>query len=73
MGQYGCSETPSLLSIGYQVLFPWGNRPGRGSWVVGREADHSPPFSAEVTNAWSYTSNLQYVFMAWCLVKDRDT
>jgi hypothetical protein len=21
-----------------------------------READHSPPFSAEVKNAWSYTS-----------------
>jgi hypothetical protein len=23
----------------------------------GREADHSPPSSAEVKNAWSYTSN----------------
>jgi hypothetical protein len=22
----------------------------------GHEADHSPPFSAEVRNAWSYTS-----------------
>jgi hypothetical protein len=22
----------------------------------GREADHSPPFSAEVNNAWGYTS-----------------
>jgi hypothetical protein len=34
----------------------------------GREGDHSPP-SAEVKNAWLYTSTLQYVFMAWCLVK----
>jgi len=34
-----------------------------------READHSPPSSAEVRNAWSYTSTSQYVFMAWCLVK----
>jgi hypothetical protein len=33
---------PSLLSNGYQGLFPWGvKRPGR-------EADHSPPSSAEV-------------------------
>jgi hypothetical protein len=35
----------------------------------GREADHSPLSSAEVNNAWSYTSTPQYVFMAWCLVK----
>jgi hypothetical protein len=37
----------------------------------GREADHLPPSSATVKNAWSYAS-LQYVFMAWCLVKHRD-
>jgi hypothetical protein len=39
----------------------------RGSFPGG-EADHSPPSSAEVKNAWSYTSTTQYVFMAWCLV-----
>jgi hypothetical protein len=38
----------------------------------GREADHSPPSSTEVKNAWSYTSSPQYVFMAWCLVKHMD-
>jgi hypothetical protein len=38
----------------------------------GREADHSPPSSAEVTNAWSYTSTPEYVFIAWCLIKRRD-
>jgi hypothetical protein len=38
----------------------------------GREADHSPPSSAEIKNAWSYTSTPQYVFMAWYLVKQRD-
>jgi hypothetical protein len=37
----------------------------------GREVDHSPPSSAEVKNAWSYTSTPQYAFMAWCLVKHR--
>jgi len=31
----------------------------------GHEADHSPPSSAEVKNAWSYTSSPHYVFMAW--------
>jgi hypothetical protein len=34
----------------------------------GREADHSPPSSAEVKNAWSYTSTPQYVFMASRLI-----
>jgi hypothetical protein len=33
----------------------------------GRQADRSHPSSAEVTNVWCYTSNAQYVFMAWCL------
>jgi hypothetical protein len=39
---------------------------------LGREADHSPPSSAEVKNAWSHTSTSRYVFMACCLVKHRD-
>jgi len=39
----------------------------------GREADHSPPSSAEVNNACSYSSNPQNVFMTWRLVKHRDT
>jgi hypothetical protein len=38
----------------------------------GREADHSPPSSAEVKNAWRYTSIPQYAFMAWCSVKAQD-
>jgi hypothetical protein len=38
----------------------------------GREADHSPPSSAEVKNAWSYAStHPTNVFMAQCLVKNR--
>jgi hypothetical protein len=43
-----------------------------GVKLPGREAAHSPPSSAEVKNAWSYTSTSQHVFMAWCLVKHRD-
>jgi hypothetical protein len=38
----------------------------------GREADHSLPSSAEVKNAWNYTSIPQYVFMARGLMKQRD-
>jgi hypothetical protein len=49
---------PAVLSLGVQRL--------------GREAEHSPPSSAEVKNVWSYTSTPQYVFTAWCLVKHRD-
>jgi hypothetical protein len=38
----------------------------------GREAQHSPSASAEVKNAWSYSSTPQHVFMAWYSVKHRD-
>jgi hypothetical protein len=54
---------PSLLSNRYRGLFCWGVK------QLGREADHSSPSSAEVKNAWSYTSTPQYAFMAWCSVK----
>jgi hypothetical protein len=39
------------------VLSPGLKRPGR-------EADHSPPTSAEVKNTWIYTSTSPYAFMA---------
>jgi hypothetical protein len=41
-----------------------------GVKLLGREADHSPPSSAEVKNAWSYIFTHPY-FMAWCLIKNR--
>jgi hypothetical protein len=34
-----------------------------------READHSSQSSAEIKNAWSYTSTPLYVFMILCLIK----
>jgi hypothetical protein len=47
-------------------------------WVTGalslgvkrpvREADHSPPPSAEVKKMWICTSTPPYAFMAWCLI-----
>jgi hypothetical protein len=42
--------------------------PGGGSFPgvkrPGREADHSPPTSAEVKKMWIYTSTPPYAFMA---------
>jgi hypothetical protein len=48
---------PASYSMGTGV-------PSLGAKRPGREADHSPPSSAEVKNAWKYTSIPQYVFMA---------
>jgi hypothetical protein len=56
---------PASYWMGTRGSFP-------GVKWLGCEADHSPPCSAEVKNAWSYTSTPQYVFMAWCLVKHKD-
>jgi len=38
---------------------------------LGHEANHSPPTSAKVKGG-AIPSLLQYIFMAWCLVKHRD-
>jgi len=58
--QHPIHWVPGALSLGIK------RRPGR-------EADLSLPSNAEVKNAWSYTSTPQYVFIAWCLVKHRDS
>jgi hypothetical protein len=36
---------------------------------LGREADHSPPTSAEMKNAWRYVYTPHYVFLEWCRFK----
>jgi hypothetical protein len=56
--------TPPLLSNGHRGPHFEEKRPGR-------EADRSPPSSAEVKKLWSYTSTPPYVLIAWCLIKDR--
>jgi hypothetical protein len=43
-----------------------------GVKLPGREADHTPPFSAEVKNAFSYTSTPQYFFVTWCVTKHKN-
>jgi len=40
---------------------------------LGRESDHSPQSTAEVKNAWNYTSTPQYALIAWGLVQSTGT
>jgi hypothetical protein len=46
------------------ALFPEVKRPEH-------VANHSSPSSAEVKNAWNYTSTPSYVLIAWCFIKRR--
>jgi hypothetical protein len=55
--QNGSGAHPASYPMGARDSFPGGK-------AAGREADHLLPSSAEVKNAWSYTSTPQYVFMA---------
>jgi hypothetical protein len=55
---------PSILSCGYQGLFPLKQR-----W---HSIYYLPPSSAKVKNARSYTSTIWYVFVVWCLIKHRN-
>jgi hypothetical protein len=70
--QGGGSSSPGRVK---NFHFSIASRPALGStqpplkWVPGvkregREADHSPPTSAEVKKMWIYTSTPPYVFMA---------
>jgi hypothetical protein len=52
----GPSQPPNQCAPGDLSL--WVKRPGR-------EADHSPPASAEVKKIWIYTSTLPHAFMAY--------
>jgi hypothetical protein len=49
-----------------------GSKTGGGGERQAREADHSPATNCEVKKTWIYTSSLPHVFMAQCLVKQKD-
>jgi hypothetical protein len=55
----GSTQPPIQWAPG--TLSPRANRPGR-------EADHSPPASAEVKKMWIYTFIPSYAFMSYCLI-----
>jgi len=57
------SVAHSFLSNGYQRLFTWTEAAGTWSWPLSS--------SAEVKNAWSYTSTPPYVFRMCFLVKHK--
>jgi hypothetical protein len=72
-GKFSLHHRVQNGSVAHSASYPMGS--GALSLRVkrpGREADHSPPSSADVKNPWSYTSTSRYVFMAWCLVEHRD-
>jgi hypothetical protein len=69
------NEKDFAVSICLSSHFSISSRPALEStqlpikWIPGvkrqgREADHSPPTSAEAKKMWIYTSTLPYVFMA---------
>jgi hypothetical protein len=66
-----CSPSRPDRLWGPPVSYQWGT--GGCFLGVKREADHSPPSSAEVKNLWSYTSTPSHDFMAWYFVKHRPT
>jgi len=49
-------DAPHIALTASGGSFPEVKRPSR-------EAEHSPPSSADIKNMWKYTSTLQYVFM----------
>jgi hypothetical protein len=58
----GFTRSPIKIVLG--ALSPGVKRPGR-------EADHSPPSTAGVKNAWRYIPTPPHVFLAQCLIKNR--
>jgi hypothetical protein len=60
----GSGAHPASYPVGTGVFSP------EVKWL-GHEADHLPPSSAKVKNAWSYTSIPPYFFMGWCLIKHK--
>jgi hypothetical protein len=61
----GSGAHPASYPMGTRGSFPRGKAAGAWSWPL--------PSSVEVKNAWSYTSTPQYFFMAWCIVKHKET
>jgi hypothetical protein len=60
--QSGSGAHPASCLVGTGGFFPGLKRPGR-------EDDHSPPSSVEVTSVWRCTFTNPYVFMTCCLIK----
>jgi len=69
-GAFLFTAVPRLALVSTQPPIQW--VPGAlspGVKQLKHEAEHLPISSAEVKNAWSYTSTPPYTFMTWCLIK----
>jgi hypothetical protein len=66
-------QLPSDIFLVSSGAHPDSHLMGTKTLSPGHEADHSPSSSAEVKNAWSYTSTPPYTFMVWCLMKSTGT
>jgi len=63
-----------IQAVAHPASYPVGTRSSYlGVKWLGHEADHSPLPSAKVKNEWRYISNLQYIVMVWCLIKQLST
>jgi hypothetical protein len=60
--QTGSEAHPASYLMGTRGYFPGGK--AAGMWT-----GHSHTSSAEVKNAWSYTSSPLYAFLSWCSIK----
>jgi hypothetical protein len=56
---------PNLLYNGYQGLVPWSKEVGAWCWPLTSIWCHGQGW-------WSLTSTLPFIFMAWCLIRQRD-
>jgi hypothetical protein len=61
--QTGSDAHPAFYPMGTGGSFPGGKAAWAWSWPLTLSGNE---------NAWSYISTPQYVFMAWCLIKQRD-
>jgi len=61
-GSIPCKITDCFISRGAQTSS--GDNLGSRAERLKRLGDQSPPYSARITNEWSYTSSAPYIFMA---------
>jgi hypothetical protein len=59
----------SLQRADWLCPLPSNGHRGNSS-LLGRKADHSPPYTAKYKYGWSYTSASPYALMAWCLLNN---
>jgi hypothetical protein len=67
---FSTTHTPILGPTEPIQWIPWVS--SSGVKRPGHKIHHSCTYSADVKNAWSYTSTPSYVFMTWYLIKHRD-